>query len=481
MYRALIVEDEDLMREYLAAKLGELCPLWTAAATAADGMEAVELLAHERFDAILTDIRMPGMDGLELARCIRREDAEIPILVLSGYDEFAYARSAMRLNVFDYLLKPVNEGELSAALSAMAALVAARQDRRGADQLLLALEGDAAASLPLAQRFAGQSCGLMLLCPAYGEESSLAGLFEEARGLGALTVRFPSAVGALCVSRDALLTPTLCRHTLEGFLRKRPDLRLCCGCAPLDWKDGQNGYREAERLLSLAMALDLPFLTEPLPLAQKQAHTRLETMRRLLAEALAQGRLSQERCASLAAALGEFPQSARFSAAMALLEDCAAETEARLAAQKLLGDAGWAGASEAFPQALQTLCGAALLSPPPSSELIQRARDVMQARFAQAISLSSLAEELRVTPAYLSSLFHREMGLSYSQFLLKLRMEDAARRLMENPEAKVYEVGEAVGFPSAKHFAHVFRAYYRLTPKEYRDRNGRGAGKPVGV
>ena len=95
MYRALIVEDEDLMREYLSAKLSELCPEWEAAATAADGMEAVERMAHEHFDAVITDIRMPGMDGLELTRYIRYTDREMPILILSGYDEFQYARVAM--------------------------------------------------------------------------------------------------------------------------------------------------------------------------------------------------------------------------------------------------------------------------------------------------------------------------------------------------------------------------------------------------
>ena len=76
MYRALIVEDEDLMREYLATRLTDICPDWEAAATASDGVEAVEILAHDHFDAVLTDIRMPGMSGLELARIIRRTDPE---------------------------------------------------------------------------------------------------------------------------------------------------------------------------------------------------------------------------------------------------------------------------------------------------------------------------------------------------------------------------------------------------------------------
>ncbi|MDD3214199.1 MAG: response regulator, partial [Eubacteriales bacterium] len=165
MYRALIVEDEDLMRGYLAEKLNELCPEWEAAATAADGMEAVEKLAHGRFDAVITDIRMPGMDGLELARYIRRTDTEMPILVLSGYDEFDYARAAVRLNVFDYLLKPLNEDELASALTAMAEQAAARRQTADGTLLAEALQGDAEAERALLLQHA--PCALALLSPAY--------------------------------------------------------------------------------------------------------------------------------------------------------------------------------------------------------------------------------------------------------------------------------------------------------------------------
>jgi len=65
------------------------------------------------------------------------------------------------------------------------------------------------------------------------------------------------------------------------------------------------------------------------------------------------------------------------------------------------------------------------------------------------------------------------MGQSYSQYLLQLRMEDAARRLLGDPAAKIQDIAQAVGFPSAKHFTHVFRQYYRLSPREYRESRGK--------
>ena len=91
---------------------------------------------------------------------------------------------------------------------------------------------------------------------------------------------------------------------------------------------------------------------------------------------------------------------------------------------------------------------------PAASALVERARDYLRLHFAQPISLSTLADTMGVTSAYLSALFHREIGLSYSRYLLTLRMEDAARRLLADPDARISDVGEAVGFPSAKHFSH---------------------------
>lgn len=242
MYRALIVEDEDLMRDYLSQNLTGFCPEWCAAAAVSDGAEALERLEQEHFDGILTDIRMPVMDGLEMARILRQKGEELPILILSGYDEFDYARTAVRLNISDYLLKPINEEELSAALSMMAVQAAAK--------------------------------------------------------------------------------------------------------------------RRAE-------------------------------------------------------------------------------------------------------------APSAPIAPQPVSGLAQKAHDYILAHYMEPISLTTVADELGITAAYLSTVFHREMGSSYSQALLKIRMEAAARQLCES-QARVREIAESVGFPSAKHFSHVFGQYFHCSPMEYR-------------
>ena len=244
MFQALIVEDEDLMREYLSTNLSAICAEWCAADTAMDGQEAIDKMEKAHFDGIITDIRMPVMDGLAMSKVIREKNPRIPILILSGYNEFDYARKAVRLNIFDYLLKPIDEQELAAALSAMAIQAGQKQQP---------------------------------------------GLAEE-----------------------------------------------------------QNDD-------------------------------------------------SNENTAGLA----------------------------------------------------------------------QRALSYIHQHFSDPISLTSVAEEMGVSPAYLSTVFHREIGASYSRTLLKFRMEEAARQLVRI-NLQVQQIAQNVGFFSAKHFTRVFREYYHSSPMEYR-------------
>ena len=518
MYRALIVEDEDLMREYLSAKLSELCPEWEAAATAADGMEAVERMAHERFDAVITDIRMPGMDGLELTRYIRYTDREMPILILSGYDEFQYARVAMRLNVFDYLLKPINEEELSAALSSMATVAAANKAKADTQSTLQALAGEPAALASLRSMAHGKSLGLLMIAPSLtllpSERAEQARHLPEkiCGGFWRAEVLSSGITAVLCAACDPLLVATEGRAVFEHVCEQYTSCSLHAGFAAFDPEHAQLAAPAAEAALRVALTTNVAWVGQPLLYTQRQHLLMLEAMRASLADAIAKQSLDDQQRAALLAALRDIPAYAALPSAIHLIWDCDAPDHAReQALQALLSPSGTspdtplplktasvgtllphvdqmpssasplvkpeagfaaettAGIDSRFSLAVDFLLRPEQNAEPAASALVERARDYLRLHFAQPISLSTLADTMGVTSAYMSALFHREIGLSYSRYLLTLRMEDAARRLLADPDARISDVGEAVGFPSAKHFSHVFGQYYHLSPKEYRE------------
>lgn len=124
--KVLLVDDEP----HITRNLEKVIP-WemlglTVAGVARNGLEALERLESEPIDLVLCDIRMPLMDGLELVRIIREKDLGCDIIMLSGYQDFSYTRSAIQYGVKDYMLKPIPYDELTGVI---ARIMSARRSR----------------------------------------------------------------------------------------------------------------------------------------------------------------------------------------------------------------------------------------------------------------------------------------------------------------------------------------------------------------
>ncbi|SFT76139.1 two-component system, response regulator YesN [Selenomonas sp. GACV-9] len=125
MLKLFIVEDEEIIRRGLVCTIDWLRLGAKVVGEAADGAAALAAIRETAPDVVLTDIRMPRMDGLELARQLHSEHSAAKIVFLTSYADFEYAQEAVRLQAADYLLKPVDEEELAAVLQRIAAEPAA--------------------------------------------------------------------------------------------------------------------------------------------------------------------------------------------------------------------------------------------------------------------------------------------------------------------------------------------------------------------
>ena len=130
MYKVFLVDDEIVIREGIRNNF-----LWedsgfTLVGEAPDGEIALSMLQDIKPDILLTDIRMPFMDGLELCRRVTSSMPWLHVIILSGFDEFAYAKEAMSLGVHDYLLKPVNAHDLLEALQKTAGAIEERRKQQ---------------------------------------------------------------------------------------------------------------------------------------------------------------------------------------------------------------------------------------------------------------------------------------------------------------------------------------------------------------
>ena len=115
-YRVLLVDDEEEIRAGISRKIDWDSLGFTLAGEADNGEEALELAELVRPDVVLTDIKMPFMDGLELCRRLKRVLPAAKTVVFSGFDDFEYARQAVGMGVSEYIMKPINAQEMSGVL-----------------------------------------------------------------------------------------------------------------------------------------------------------------------------------------------------------------------------------------------------------------------------------------------------------------------------------------------------------------------------
>ena len=112
LYRMILVDDEDEVRGRISSKISQDSG-FTVVGAAGNGYDALELIEKLSPHVVLTDIKMPFIDGIELASIIRRDYPTVRVAFITGYDEFDYAREAIELNVSSYLTKPVTQGDIS--------------------------------------------------------------------------------------------------------------------------------------------------------------------------------------------------------------------------------------------------------------------------------------------------------------------------------------------------------------------------------
>lgn len=116
MYKVLIVDDEPWILRGIRGFFGFVKEEYRIVGEAENGRGALSLAEREKPDIIISDIRMPDMDGLEFVEGVREKRLKSRIIILSGYADFEYARQALRLDVESYLLKPLVRRELKGAL-----------------------------------------------------------------------------------------------------------------------------------------------------------------------------------------------------------------------------------------------------------------------------------------------------------------------------------------------------------------------------
>ena len=119
MYKVVVIEDEITVRRGIVLTLDWAALNCMVAGEASNGEEGVEMILRLAPDIVVTDVKMPKMDGVEMITKLRQADCQSSFIILTAHSDFKYAQSALRLGVSDYLLKPLKDGDLEQAITTL--------------------------------------------------------------------------------------------------------------------------------------------------------------------------------------------------------------------------------------------------------------------------------------------------------------------------------------------------------------------------
>lgn len=188
MIRILIADDEKWIRAIIKDVIYSSSDKdYIISGEASDGQEALDLVLDSQPDILLTDIRMPELDGLELMKEVIKLNPHLKIVFISGYDEFEYAQRALKLGAFDYLLKPIEEAYLLEVLNSAKEAIYIEREKQASDQLLK-IQHEAGFNL-LRENFLSDILkGTSLTIDEFNKQSKHLGLVFDKPVFGVMTI-----------------------------------------------------------------------------------------------------------------------------------------------------------------------------------------------------------------------------------------------------------------------------------------------------
>ncbi|WP_059052243.1 response regulator transcription factor [Paenibacillus senegalimassiliensis] len=511
MYKVLLVDDEKFILEGLSHLID-----WSAlgleiAGMVRGGKKALEMLATTHVDILITDISMPGMNGLELIRAARQHHDQLKVIILSGYNEFDYLKEGMSLGIENYLLKPVNVSELKHTLVTLLDKLEASKPDYLYDNDIYIIKNNTLHRWMIRQIAPAEwreRRELLQLAPIRryrlavvirkGDlaDQVFAELVNSAGDDHPLAYRDldEDVVIVFQANEEAALMEYVHRWIEDRTSRvnaegKEP-IRMGVGRVELSEisevteVSGGLSYDEAKQALAYFLLypkkqiISYETLNLSKELIRWEGSIRWEQYTQLLHARNAEGLKAaiQEDFANLREQEGMSPRHLwRVAAEVAFRLKLAAEevksTDAALEerfseyVESLHITSEWAELMEILAEIAQLSID--LLQTTGSSPVIQQVLKLVKETYTENWTLLQLGDRFNIHPVYLGQLFRKETGESFAGYMNRYRIEQAKRMLRET-SLKVNEVARQVGYWEAAYFNRQFRKYVGVSPMEYK-------------
>ena len=531
MYTAVVADDEQELREALVRNVDWDGAGFSVVGSAENGVEALELVEACKPDLLLTDIRMPFLSGIELARQVREIRPSTQIAFLSGYDDFEYARQGIQYNIVSYLLKPISAQELGRELSK----IRERFDRQFGEMRSFQEDTDPAA-LRHRLEITEFLLPLLLSNSEYLTDEPTIRARADALGIAPAhtALRFLVTVAKFAAASGKNVTTEQHIQFVESVLKKYVTCRsvfvngrvvsLLASDSPDFAGDLELPLREltqsSERVLGLRCSVGVSRETDCLCYCSGAYYEALTARRyidgraseaRFIADQEPGGMLEFESAEKTAVELEQLLKTGsqqvlesflteKFSEqneknldllvihVLATLYKTAASVIDGTAARELLSQNAvyrkvvLHDSPENIRRAMTQMClsireAIASQRKQNSQLLCDQALQIIETEYGDMeLSLASVSARLHVSPNYLSSRITRNGGESFSTLLTARRMEAAKNSLLCS-STKIQEVARLCGYSDQHYFSYCFKRHYGISPNKMRESVREDAGE----
>ncbi|MCQ2598285.1 MAG: response regulator [Treponema sp.] len=473
MITVIIADDEKLIRAGIKKILAENIQIPLNILEAKNGAEALELCKTEKPDVLITDIRMPVMDGVELMKQVSALDENPAIIVLSGFDDFSYAKAAIQSGALSYILKPVDKKELVSAVSeAIENSCRAEQEKNEQNLKVIAAEGRIGSE----NSFDTDSFPNGYYVLSVSGQNSLSFIEKILKTVKYYVLEKKKDFSFLVIPKEALFLITEDVESVPGVIGvSNPEKSLSnlkvsrrqSVCAFLqsffEKEEGKKKkvfhYKEQENDYS-RIDSEYEKLTGRLEISEpsdiQKSLTKLFVFDQSLEKA------SEELYYLYSKIISDlFKRFPAYTEKDLYLNMKSIMIE-RLWLLKDLEE--WKVYVRDYCIYLSALLSRGIVEHP----FIEEALEYISKNYTKNINMAIVANHVSVNYTWFSEKFKEHTGVNFNEYLKNLRIEEA-KRLLEKDCYKVYEVAERSGFGDVKYFMKTFREITGKTPTEWKN------------
>ena len=495
--RILIADDEYLVRASLRSMLGEINLPIDLIQEATTGDEMVSIIRQDLPDVAFVDIRMPGLSGLEAIKAGRPLSPQTKWFILTGFPEFDYAQEAIRLGVSGYLLKPVSPQELAKILTDFSEenkKQKAAQNKQFERELMALLYGLTSLEFEDPESFVRRAHftgAIFYFDSCLSEKLRAERQFAFCRSVQEMIsenldhqnrlalIVLPNGELATVGAWEPMQDQRAEGHVQKYFKAWEREIKKASGndlaLTLIKTKEAstyQNLLDQLEGLQEIASLRVLYGMGKLLDVNSLSPHAKLSDQRDFANQVQFLCRSYRDRNhLNYIKALERLKKSLSqetFKIPERQMEYVVDFINQSIGCQLTAGQSRkqWTQILEQQEVRFTTNLTKDEL---PNTDLVDQVIAFVDEYFMSNIGIGQIAEQLNITPNYLSTLFHRKTGINFMAYLKKTRMLKA-KELLTNPHVPVHQVAKQVGYFSTRHFARLFTEHYGCLPSEYRDR-----------